>query len=146
MKKSEKLFIILLAQCFIWSSIFGQTPPNFGDVCTNCPPPTNYFNPHPYVPGLKLGILPPSGTNLFINLLEADPAGTYDLFSASNLVAATWNDVLQGTNGQTNFTLQYPFTGMGFLRAARTDIPVTNTAGMTISFPNLFVNTNLIMA
>jgi hypothetical protein len=117
-----------------------------GGGCTNCPPATNYFAPLPYIPGLKLAILPPSGTNLFINLLEADPAGTYGLFSESNLVAATWSNVIQGTNGQTNFTLPYPFTGMGFLRAARTDTPVTDTAGMMVSFPNNYANTNLISA
>ncbi|HEY5233558.1 MAG TPA: hypothetical protein VIK35_08505 [Verrucomicrobiae bacterium] len=123
--------------------------PNSADrlcPCTNCPPYTNYHTPPPYVPGLKLAVLPPVGTNLFINLLEADPAGAYGLFSASNLVGATWSEVRQGTNGQTNFTLPYPFTDMGFLRAARTDTPATNTAGMTASFANNDVNTDLISA
>jgi hypothetical protein len=109
---------------------------------------TNYysFTPHPYVPGLKLAILPPSGTNLFAHLLEADPAGKYDIFATSNLIAATWNDVFGGTNGQTNFTLPIPFTSMGFLRAARTDTPVVNTASMTVNFPNNAVNTSLTSA
>jgi hypothetical protein len=144
MKTMKQKTIGAFALIFLAVNTFAQTPPGGG--CTNCPPITNIYIPPPYVPGLKLAVLPPSGTNLFINLLEADPAGTYGLFSESNLVGATWSEVLQGTNGQSNFTLPYPFTGMGFLRAARTDTPVTDTAGMTVSFASNDVNTNLISA
>lgn len=138
--------IVALAILLFAASAFAQLPPGFVPCTNDCPPYTNYYIPPPYVPGLKLAVQPPSGTNLFVNLLEADPSGTYGLFSESNLTGAAWSEVLQGTNGQTNFTLPYPFTDMGFLRAARTDTPVTNTAGMTVSFPNNDVNTNLISA
>lgn len=146
MRKSEVFALILLGQ-LLCSNLFAQLePPGGGDGCTNCPPYTNIYFPAPYVPGLKVSIPPFSGTNLPINLLEADPAGTYDIYTASNLVASAWNDVLQGTNGQTNFTLPFPFTQMGFFRAARTDTPVMNTASMTVYFPNNNVNTNLTSA
>ncbi|HEY1716921.1 MAG TPA: hypothetical protein VGH42_01350 [Verrucomicrobiae bacterium] len=134
--------LFLLSLC---SSAFAQSPPDLGDICTNCPPPTNTYAPIPYVPGLKLAVSPLSGTNLPIKLLEADAAGKYDIYYASNLASPTWSDVLQGTNGQTNFTLTFPSSGNGFFRAARTDAPITNAANVAFSFPNLFVNTNLIM-
>ena len=130
-----------------YSAAFAQiTPPGGGGGCINCPPYTNNYTSLPYVPGLKLSVPPLSGTNLPINLLEADPAGKYDIYFASNLVSSSWNDIVQGTNGQTNFTLTFPQTKMGFYRAARTDTPVTDTAGMTVCFPNNDVNTNLISA
>jgi hypothetical protein len=137
----DGFFISLVFLCV---PAFAQLPPGFVPCTNDCPPYTNYYIPPPYVPGLKLAVQPP--TNLFINLLEADPSGTYGLFSKSNLVGAAWSEVLQGTNGQTNFTLPYPFPNMGFLRGARTDTPVTNTAGMMASFANNNVNTNLISA
>jgi uncharacterized repeat protein (TIGR03803 family) len=99
-----------------------------------------------YVPGLKLAIPPPSGTNLFLNLIEADPAGKYDVYSTPNLAWAPWNDILQGTNGQTNFTMPFSFADMVFFRAARTDAPATNTACFTACFPDPYVNTNLTSA
>jgi hypothetical protein len=121
------------------------TPPSNGGN-TNGGSYTNINFVSPYVPGLKLSIPAGSGTNLPINLLEADPAGTYGLYAASNLTGATWSSILQGTNSQTNFTLPFPFSGMGFLRAARTDTPVTNTAAMTVTFPNNDENTNVVSA
>jgi len=127
-------------------NVLAQPTPPGGGGCTNCPPLTNYFAPHPYVPGLKLLTAGLSGTNLPINLLEADPAGTYDVFAASNLVGAAWNDVLQGTNGQTNFMLPTPFTGMGFFRAARTDPSVGDAGGMAFYFLSDPVNTNIVQA
>src|ERR1700689_3729301 len=83
--------IIALALTLLAANVFAQTSPLDGGCTNDCPPYTNSFTPQPYVPGLKLAVLPPIGTNLFINLLEADPAGTYDIFTASNLVSATWN-------------------------------------------------------
>jgi hypothetical protein len=151
-RKKKTMKNLIRIGCGLSVSIFCMvafaqiTPPGGGNGCTNCPPYTNNYTPPPYVPGLKVSIPPLSGTNLFINLLEADPAGTYDVFAASNLVSAIWNDVLSGTNSQTNFILPFPFTDMGFFRAARMDTPVTNTAGMTVSFSNNFVNANLITA
>jgi len=138
----------VLASLVIGNKLQAQiTPPGGGGGGgTNTYYYTNSFSSPPYMPGLKLAIPPPVGTNLFINLLEADPAGTYDIFAASNLAYASWNDVLGGTNGQTNFTLPIPFAGAGFFRVARTDTPVVDTAGMTASFPNNDVNTNLISA
>lgn len=147
MKKLEVVTVVLLVQ-LLCSVLFAQPMPpgitNSGDGGTNII--FSSYTPRPYVPGLKLEVPPPSGTNLFINLLEADPAGTYDIFAANNLISATWSDVLGGTNGQTNFTLPFSFLDMGFFRAARTDTPVLNTAGMTIQFPNNDVYTNLISA
>jgi len=138
----------VLASLVIGNKLQAQiTPPGGGGGGgTNTYYYTNSFSSPPYMPGLKLAIPPPVGTNLFINLLEADPAGTYDIFAASNLAYASWNDVLDGTNGQTNFTLPIPFAGAGFFRVARTDTPVVDTAGMTASFPNNDVNTNLTSA
>jgi hypothetical protein len=136
------VFTLLL----LCSGVFAQpTPPgstNNGSGGTNY----YYYTPPPYVPGLKLSVPPLTGTNLSLNLLEADPAGKYDIYFASNLVSASWSDIVQGTNGQTNFILSFPQPDMGFFKTARTDPPITNAANMTISFPNLFVNTNLIMA
>lgn len=132
--------VVLAADCFAQIS-----PPDGG--CTNCPPWTNNFiMPQPYVPGLKMAILPSSGTNLYLNLLEADPAGKYDIYFESNLTAASWSDVLQGTNGQTNFFFTFSPAGNGYFRAARTDTPIVNTAGMTVYFPNNDVNSNLTCA
>jgi hypothetical protein len=129
------------------------------ELCAQISPPggtngggggTNYivwnYTPPPYVPGLKLAIPPSRGSNFYINLLEADTAGTYAIFAASNLTGSAWSNTLSGAIGQTNFALPFQFTGMGFYRAARTDTPVTNTAGMTATFPNGDVNTNLISA
>lgn len=143
-----RLIVGCVFACCLLQNTFAQLIPpgltNGGGGGTNF---ISYTNPPiPYVPGLKLSIPPLTGTNLFIHLLEADPAGKYDIFSASNLVASSWSDMLQGTNGQTNFTLPFPFTDTGFFRAARTDTPVTNTATMTISFPNPLINTNLAQA
>ena len=103
---------------------------NDNNTCTN----SYVFSTLNYVPGLKLAIPRFSGTNLPINLLEADLAGTYDIFAASNLVNPTWNDLLQGTNGQTNFTLPIPLPDMEFFRAARTDPAVDDAGGMSFYF------------
>jgi hypothetical protein len=136
----------VLASSIIGNKLQAQMPPGFtngGGSYTNDFPYTNYYSPPPYVPGLKLAIPPAIGTNLSINLLEADPAGTYDIYTASNLVSSAWNDVASGTNGQTNFTLPFAFPDMEFFRAARTDTPVVNTAGMTAFFPNTVVSNRL---
>ena len=147
MKATNRKPLAVFASLLFTLNVFAQIPPGIGGGGgTNNYAGTNNFTPLPYVPGLKLSVSGLSGTNLPINLLEADPAGTYDIFTASNLVGAAWNDVLQGTNGQTNFTLPAPFTGMGFFRAARTDTPVVNTAGMNVIFANSPVNTNVVQA
>jgi hypothetical protein len=108
----------VMASLVIGNRLHAQVPPIIGGGggCTNCPPDTNIYSiaSPPYVPGLKLAIPPSSGTNLSINLLEADPAGTYDIYAASNLVSAPWNDILPGISGQTNFILPNPFTDLGF--------------------------------
>jgi hypothetical protein len=144
MKNVAKVVSTLLA-VFLCSTTFAQPiPPGAGNGGTNSYPST--FTPPPYVPGLKLAIPPVSGTNLPINLLEADTAGKYDIYCATDLVSSPWNDVLQGTNGQTSFSWFPLQIGNGFFRAARTDTPITNAANMTVSFPSLLVNTNLITA
>jgi len=142
------LKVVVLFTSLLYLAAFAQpTPPGSGSSGggTNSDGGSSY-TPPPYAPGLKLAIPPLSGTNLPINLLEADPAGKYDIYFASNLVSSSWNDIVQGTNGQTNFALTFPHSAMGFFRTARTDTPVTNTAAMTISFPNPLTNTNLVQA
>jgi hypothetical protein len=148
MKKLTAVIAGIFAMLVIGVDLHAQLiPPGGGGSYTNAPDTNTYtYTPPPYVPGLKVAVQPLSSSNLCLNLREADPAGTYDIFSASNLIAATWNDVLQGTNGQTNFNLPFPFVDMVFFRAARTDTPVTNTSGMTVSFPNPLINTNLVQA
>jgi hypothetical protein len=142
MKVTSVLFLLSLC-----ASAISQSIPIPDGGCTNCPPYTNNFMPTSYFPGLKLAIQPASGTNLYLNLLEADPAGKYDIYYESNLNAISWSDVLQGTNGQTNFILTFPqWSDSGFFKVSRTDTPVVNTAGMTVSFPNSDVNTNLTSA
>ena len=146
MKNALKSIALVISPLMLCLNVFGQPTPPGGGGSGNTNYIPNTYMLQPYVPGLKLSIPPASGTNLFINLLEADPAGTYDIFAASNIVSAPWNAVLGGTNGQTNFTLPFLFTNVGFFRAARTDTPVVNTAGMTANFPNGHVNDNLTSA
>jgi hypothetical protein len=144
----KKLAVVLMAMALLTIGNILQAqpgPPGFGDPGTNGSGYTNNIS-YPYVPGLKLAIPPLSGTNLPINLREADPAGTYDLYFASNLISSPWNDVLSGTNGQTNFILTFPQSKLGFFRATRTDTPITNAADLTVYFPNQFVNTNVTAA
>lgn len=134
-----------LAYCFILNS-HAQMPPGVTN-CPTCPPITNYvsFTPTPYIPGLKVSTTGISGTNFQLNLVEADPAGMYDIYYASNLTA-TWNDLIFGTNGQTNFTLSISTPDGGFFKATRSDTPITDAANMTVSFPDFYVNTSLITA
>lgn len=145
MNQSKKLCAVILTQLLFSFVVLAQlTPP--GDTNSDGTNVTIfYYSPPPYVPGLKISIEPFSGTNLPINLLEADPAGKYDVYSASNLVSSPWSDIIQGTNGQTNFILTTPLSSTGFFRTARTDTPVTNAASMGISLPE-FANTNLVTA
>ena len=138
--------ILFTSSLFLCSGVFAQPIPPGDGGCTNCPPYTNNYVPPPYVPGLKLSISPVNGTNLPLSLLEADPAGRYDIYFASNLVSSPWSDIAQGTNGQTNFTLTLPQLDGGFFRAARTDTPITNTAGMTALFADNYVNSSLVQA
>ena len=127
MKTSMEVVVVLLAQWSLCLSVQAQTTLS-------------------YVPGLKLSIPPVSGTNLLLNLLEADAAGKYDVYFATNLISATWNDALQGTNGQTNFTLPIPVSHNGFFRVARTDPAVADAAGISFYFLSGFVNTNITLA
>ena len=136
-----------VACCFLLNSYAQLLPPSLTN-CPTCPPNTNnviYVTAMPYVPGLKESTTGISGTNFQLNLVEADPAGTYDVYYASNLTA-TWNDLISGTNGQTNFTLNIPTPDGGFFKATRSDTPITDAANMTASFPDFYVNTDLITA
>ena len=54
--------------------------------------------------------------------------------------------MLQGTNGQTNFTLPIPVSQNGFFRVARTDQAVADAAGISFYFLSGFVNTNITSA
>ena len=127
MKTSMEVAVVFLAQWSLCLSVHAQIIPS-------------------HVPGLKLSIPPVSGTNLLLNLLEADAAGKYDVYFATNLISATWNDALQGTNGQTNFTLPIPVSHNGFFRVARTDPAVADAAGISFYFLSGFVNTNITLA
>ncbi len=138
--------IIALTIILSAASIFAISPTDPGSGGGTNTTSGSTYAPPPYVPGLKLAIPPLSGTNLYLKLVEADPAGKYDVYSVTNLASASWNDILQGTNGQTNFILTFLQLGNKFFRAARTDIPVTNTAGMIVQFPNNDVNTTLTSA
>jgi hypothetical protein len=100
----------------------------------------------PYVPGLKVSTTGINGTNFQLNLLEADPAGSYDIFSVTDLTSSVWNDISQGGTGQTNFTLAFVQTGAGFYRAARTDTPVVSASGLLVDFVNGFITNNIAMA
>ncbi len=97
-------------------------------------------------PGLKVTVPIPDGTNVHLSLLEADPGGTYDIYFATNINADAWSNVLQGTSGQTNFTLAVPQAPEGFFRASRSDQPVTNAGNISVYFTNEFVSTNVITA
>jgi hypothetical protein len=85
-------------------------------------------------------------TDFQLSLLEADPAGRYDIYFATNIVPVSWSDILQGVTGQTNFTLPIPAAERGFFRVARADEAVADAAGMTFYFLNSFVNTNITSA
>jgi len=146
MKASIKVVVVLLAQLTFCLSAHAQMPPGAGGGCTNCPPDTNSYVPPAYVPGLKMNISPPDGTNFLLSLLEADSAGKYDIYFVTNLISATWNDIRQGTNGQTNFTLPISASQNGFFRVARTDQAVADAAGISFYFLNGFVNSNIAMA
>jgi hypothetical protein len=139
-------FLAVLAICP--HTVLAQpTPPGGGGGGggTNTYNFTNFVT-MPYLPGVKLTINAANATNLSFGFLEADPAAKYDIYSESNLTAPSWSDILQGSNGQTNFTLTVSPSGNGFFRTARTDTPITNTASMTVSFPNEYVNTNFVVA
>ena len=123
--------------------VFSQMPPGGGGGSTNEPPT---WTPSPYVPGLKMNISPPDSTNFHLSLLEADSAGKYAIYFATNLISATWNSVLQGTNGQTNFTLPIPASQSGFFRVARADQAVADASGISFFFLSGFVNTNITSA
>jgi len=147
MKTSMAVTAVLLAHLALCLTVLGQIiPPGGGGGCTNCPPYTNTYVSPSYVPGLKMNISPPDGTNFQLSLLEADSAGKYDVFFATDLISTTWNDTLQGTNGQTNFTLPIPVSQSGFFRVARTDPAMADAGGISFYFLNGFVNSNITLA
>jgi hypothetical protein len=140
MKTLTKVAAILLTQLTLSLSVFGQMPPGGGGGSTNEP---SNWTPPPYVPGLKMNISPPDSTNFHFSLLEADSAGKYAIYFATNFISATWNGVLQGTNGQTNFTLPIPASQSGFFRVARADQAIADASGISFYFLSGFVNTNI---
>ena len=145
-----KVAVALLAQLTLCLLVFAQPIPpgggGGGGGCTNCPPYTNTYVPPPYVPGLKVSISPPDSTNFHLSLLEADSAGKYAIYFSTNLISATWDARLQGTNGQTNFTIPISPSQNGFFRVARADQAVADAAGITFYFLSGFVNTNITLA
>lgn len=146
MKASMKVVAVFLAQLTLCLLVFAQPiPPGGGGGGSGTNEPYNW-TPPPYVPGLKMNISPPDSTNFHLSLVEADSAGKYDIYFATNLISATWNDVLQGTNSQTNFTLPIPVSQNGFFRVARTDQAVADAASISFHFLSGFVNTNITLA
>ncbi len=145
MKNATKAkMILLISQLVLCSAIFAQLIlPGDGGSGTNEP---YNWTPQPYVPGLKMNISVMSGTNFHLSLLEADPAGKYDIYFSSNLDSVVWNDLLQGTNSQTNFNLTFPNSSPGFFRTARTDTPVADAQNIGVYFPYESVNTNVVSA
>jgi hypothetical protein len=117
---------------------------NYGGGGTNGS--SDFWSPPKYVPGLKLTIPAVAGTNVHLGLLEADPAGSYAIYFATNVVTDFWSNLLQGVTGQTNFILPLPASDNGFFRVARADEAVTNAAGIGVYFFNAFVNTNITAA
>lgn len=149
MNNSTKITLALFtSQLVLCPAVFAQPmPPGIGDGgCTNCPPYTNNYIALPYVPGLKMSISYASGTNFQLALLESDPAGRYDIYFATNIVAGSWSDILQGVTGQSNFTLPMPVSQSGFFRVARTDEAVADAGGLWFYFLNDPVNVNIISA
>ncbi len=147
-KVIQKVIVIAaIATLFAGSNekVFGQILPGGGGGGSGTNEPYNW-TPLPYVPGLKMNISMMDATNFRLTLLEADPAGKYDIYFATNLISATWNDLLQGTNGQSNFALTFPNSSSGFFRTARTDTPVADAGNMTFYFPYESVNTNIVNA
>lgn len=142
-----KVAAALLAQLTLCLLVVAQSPipPGGGGVGSGTNEPYNW-TPPPYVPGLKMNISLPDGTNFHLSLLEADSAGKYAIYFSTNFILATWNGVLQGTNGQTNFTLPIPVSQSGFFRVARADQAVADAAGMSFYFLSGFVNTNIASA
>ena len=147
MKKLIAVAGVSLFSAFLFCNpLFAQpTPPGGGGNTNGSYDFTNYVS-MPYVPGVKLTINAASQTNLSFGFLEADPAAKYDIYYETDLLAGAWSDILQGTNGQSNFSLTLPQSANGFFRTARTDTPVTDAASMTVSFPNNLVSTNFITA
>ncbi len=147
MRNSTKAKLILLkSQLLLCSVIFAQPIlPGGGSTGSGTNEPYSWTS-QPYVPGLKMNISKMDGTNFHLSLLEADPAGKYDIYFANDLGSAVWNDLLQGTNGQTNFTLTFPNSSPGFFRTARTDPTVADAGNMEVYFPYESVNTNIINA
>ena len=149
MKTSTKVTLALFtSQLLLYSAVFAQpTLPGDGDGgCTNCPPYTNNYIAPPYVPGLKMSISYAGGTNFQLTLLESDPAGRYDIYFVTNIVAGYWSDIFHGATGQSNFTLPMPVSQSGFFRVARSDEAVADAAGISVYFLNDPVNTNIISA
>jgi len=146
MKTLMKVAAVFLAQLTLCLLVFAQPiPPGGGGSGSGTNEPYDW-TPRPYVPGLKMNISLPNGANFQLSLLEADLAGKYDIYFATNLISAPWNDVLQGANGQTNFTLSIPVSQSGFFRVARTDQAVADAAGISFYFLNGFVNSNITLA
>lgn len=136
----KNLVMGLLVAVSVSLSTFAQlTPPGITNIFV-VP-----FIPPPYAPGLKVSTTGIVGTNFQLNLVEADPAGTYDIYFASNLTAE-WNDIFSGTNGQTNFALSAPTTDEGYFKATRTDAAVNDASNMMFSFSDFYISTNLISA
>jgi hypothetical protein len=113
------------------------------DDGTNYYYPTIYPPPPTYFLGVQLTAPAFSGTNIYLNLQQADLSGKYDVYYTSNL-PSSWSDVSSGTNGQTNFTLSMPSASTAFYRAARKDAALASATNLTVYFPDNITDTNLI--
>jgi hypothetical protein len=129
-------------------TIFAQMPPfpgGGGGGNTNSPNPAS-TNPEPMIFGLKLQVAVVSQTNLLIKLVEGDPAGKYDVYFATNFLTGAWTNLVQGTNGQTDFITAKPQHPEGYFKATRADTPIGNASLMVANLTNTYVLTNALTA
>lgn len=153
---NRTVFSIALAITGIFLICFSRTasaqpsfpwPPGGGRGGTNTNTLPNLPPSPPYAaPGLKVMIPEIENTNFTINLLEADPDGTYSIFFGQDLTSGNWTNVADGVVGQTSFSVAIPTNSMGFYRVARMDPPVTSAAAISVYFPDAVVRTNIISA
>ncbi len=153
--KRTALLVCLSACCLSWNMFILDAlaqpslpwPPGGGGGGgnTNSMPAIPSLPPYT-APGLKITIPVIDGTNFSLSLLEADPAGTYGIYFGTNLISGIWSNVVEGTMGQTNFSLPIPADASGYFRAARMDAPVANAGNISVFFPYEVVGTNVVAA
>jgi pimeloyl-ACP methyl ester carboxylesterase len=84
--------VITLAILLSADSAFAQpTPPDGGDGCTNCPPPTNYFAPLNYGSNLWISVGGIASNSFFGILTNSEPDIQYEIQSIGDLTQTNWN-------------------------------------------------------